>query len=146
MSSARWRSGGTAALQEKANQHHHRLLSRLHTVLIAQGWQQVQEIPAAVDLRAIRPDGRGRIIFEVKGLSDGNEIGQCRTALSQLLEYRFFYGSDADRLCLVVDRPIADRRRALLESVGIGVLVAADGGELRPAGSLAGEMLALESA
>ena len=77
------------------------------------------------------------MIFEVKGLTDANEIAQCRAALSQLLEYRFFYGNDRDKLCLVVDRPISDRRRAMLESVGVGVIVVTDSRELQPAGQLA---------
>jgi hypothetical protein len=78
----------------------------------------------------------------VKGLSEANEIGQCRAALSQLLEYRFFYGTDEDRLCLVVDRPITDRRRALLESVGVGVVLVTDSGQLQPVGQIAIEILA----
>ena len=131
----------TAALQEKANQQHHRILSHLCAVLAASGWQQLEEIPAAVDLWATHPCGSGRVIFEVKGLSDGNEISQCRAALSQLLEYRFFYGNDADRLCLIVDRPITDRRRVLLESMGVAVVVAAETGELQLTGELAAEII-----
>lgn len=95
-----------------------------------------------VDLWATRPGDSGRVIFEVKGLSDTNEIGQCRAALSQLLEYRFFYGTDEDRLCLVVDRPITDRRRAILESVGVGVVLVADSGQLKAVGQLAIAMIA----
>ena len=127
----------TAALQEKANQQRHRILSHLCAGLTAAGWQQLQEIPAAVDLWATRPGDLGRVIFEVKGLSGGNEVAQCRAALSQLLEYRFFYGSDEERLCLVVDRPIADRRRAVLESLGVGVIVVTELGQLQPVGQLA---------
>jgi hypothetical protein len=83
----------------------------------------------------------GRKIFEAKGLSDSNEISQCRAALAQLLEYRFFYGMDSDRLWLVVDRSIADRRRALLESNGVAVVFVTDSGQLQPIGQLATEML-----
>lgn len=72
----------TAALQEKANQEHHRTLARLATLLEAAGWRKVQEIPAAVDLWATCPDGRGRVIFEVKTLTDANEVHQCRGALA----------------------------------------------------------------
>ena len=127
----------TAALQEKANQQHHRILSRLHAALTAAGWQEIEEIPAAVDLWAKTPDGSRRVIFEVKGLSGSNEIGQCRAALAQLLEYRFFYGADSDLLCLVVDRAIADRRRAFLESNGVGVVLVTGSGQLQPIGGLA---------
>ena len=56
-------------------------------------------------------------------MSDSNELHQCRAAVGQLLEYRFFHGSDADRLCLVVDRPIPDRRRAFVESLGLAVVI-----------------------
>jgi hypothetical protein len=132
----------TGALQEKANQQHHRILSHLCAALSLAGWQKLEEIPAAVDLWATRPGDLGRVIFEVKGLSDTNEIVQCRAALSQLLEYRFFYGTDEDRLCLVVDRPITDRRRAILESVGVGVVFVADSGELKAVGQLAIAMIA----
>jgi hypothetical protein len=61
--------------------------------------------------------------------------------LSQLLEYRFFYGNNEDQLCLIVDQPITDRRRAMLESMGIGVIVVTDLGELQPAGQLAIDIL-----
>ena len=47
-------------------------------------------MPAAVDLWAKRPADLARVIFEVKGLSTGNAVAQCRATLSQLLEYRFF--------------------------------------------------------
>ena len=80
----------TSALQEKANQQHHRILTHLCAALSAAGWRDLEEVPAALDLWGPRPGGAGRVIFEVKGLTDANEIAQCRAALSQLLEYRFF--------------------------------------------------------
>jgi hypothetical protein len=73
-----------------------------------------------------------------------NEIPQCRAALSQLLEYRFFYGTDEDRLCLIVDRSIADRRRAVLESLGVGVAVFSESGALQPVGQHAIDLLGRE--
>jgi hypothetical protein len=127
----------TAALHEKANQQHHHILSHLCAALTAGGWKELQEIPAAVDLWATQPNGSVRVIFEVKGLSEANEIAQCRAALSQLLEYRFFYGTDDDRLCLVVDRPITDRRRVLLENMRVGVVIVTGSGQLQPVGQLA---------
>ena len=44
---------------------------------------------AVLDMRATRP-GFGRVIFEVKTITETNEIDQCRVGLSLLLEYRFF--------------------------------------------------------
>ena len=48
---------------------------------------------------------------------------------------------DSDRLCLVVDRAIADRRRALLESNSVAVVFVTDSGQLQPIGQLVTEML-----
>jgi 5-methylcytosine-specific restriction protein A len=111
------------ALQEKANRNHFHILSRLVAALNNASWTNVEEIPAAIDLQATKPDGSGRVIFEVKSLSDSNEADQCRAALAQLLEYRFLYGQDTDQLCAVFDRPIVDRRLAFLEALGIAVVV-----------------------
>jgi hypothetical protein len=111
------------ALQEKANRNHFHTLSRLVAALNKASWKHIEEIPAAIDLQATKPDGSGRVIFEVKSLSESNEANQCRAALAQLLEYRFLYGQDADQLCAVFDRPIADRRLAFLEALGIAVVV-----------------------
>ena len=82
------------------------------------------------------------MIFEVKSLSASNELRQCRAALSQLVEYRFFYGADSDRLCLVIDRAIADRRRALLEGMGIAIVNVTASGRLEPIGQIGIELLA----
>jgi hypothetical protein len=81
------------------------------------------------------------VIFEVKTLSNGNEISQCRAALSQLLEYRFFYGAPTDRLCLVVNGAISDRRTAFFEEHAIAVLNADSGGVIQPVGRLGEETL-----
>jgi hypothetical protein len=117
-----------AVLQEQASREHCSVVARLAELLMAIGWTGVEEIPGAVDLWANSPDGSGRVIFEVKTQSGSNEIHQCRAALSQLLEYRFFYGADADRHCLVLNRPIADRRRAFIENLQVAVLlIDADG-------------------
>ena len=64
---------------------------------------------------------------------------QCRAALAQLLEYRFFFGSETDRLCIVLTRPIADRRRALLEQMGVAIVVIPANGEPTAVGNLAHE-------
>jgi hypothetical protein len=86
-------------------------------------WAAVEEIPAAIDLQARMPDGSDRVIFEVKSLSGSNEAHQCRAALAQLLEYRFLFGNDSDHLSAVFDRPIAHRRLAFLEALGVSVVM-----------------------
>ena len=111
------------ALQEKANTNHFHILSKLVAALKEGAWINVEEISAAIDLQATKTDSSGRVIFEVKSLSESNEADQCRAALAQLLEYRFLYGNDTDQLCAVFDRPIADRRLAFLEALGIAAVV-----------------------
>jgi hypothetical protein len=124
-----------SALQEKANAEHCRVVARLAQLLSAAGWSNIQEIPTAVDLWALNSDGR--VLFEVKTLSGSNEVHQCRAALSQLLEYRFFYGTESDRLCIVLNGPIADRRRALLEELKVAIIVIANDGTATSIGRLA---------
>lgn len=131
----------TAALQEKANQEHHGVLVALSDALRAAGWTNIEEIPSAIDLRATPPGQGARVIFEVKTLSGGNEASQCRAALSQLLEYRFFYGELTDCLCLVVNGAITDRRRAFLEEIGVAIVHITDDGLLVLVGSRGAEML-----
>jgi hypothetical protein len=110
-----------AAQIEKRNRDHHRLLVALTRELAKCGYTQIEEMPAAIDLSALR--GGSRTIFEAKTLKAGDELSQVRSGLSQLLEYRFFHGQPGDFLCLVVDGPISDRRVRFLDSSGIGVLV-----------------------
>ena len=129
----------TAVLQEKANREHCRLVARLSELLTGASWTSVEEIPAALDLWGVPPDGSGRIVFEVKSLSESNEVHQCRAALAQLLEYRFFYGEDSDRLCVVLNGPIADRRRVFLENLGVAVVVIDGEGAATAIGQLASE-------
>ena len=118
------------ALQEKANIKHFQTLRSLAEALTEAAWQGVEEIPAAIDLQAFKPDGSERVIFEVKSLSPSNEAQQCRAALAQLLEYRFLYGNNSDQLCAVFDRPIADRRLAVLEALGVAVVMLDDDGKV----------------
>lgn len=110
-----------AELLEKRNSDHRRLLVTLKRDLDRSGWTHIEEMRSAIDLWAQR--GGHRTIFEAKTLNLGNELGQVRSALSQLLEYRFFYGAPDDSLCLVVDAPVSDRRVRFLDATGIGVLV-----------------------
>jgi hypothetical protein len=78
--------------RKKRIANNYRVLARLAEILATAGWTGIEEIPAAVDLWAMSSDGQGRVLFEVKTLSDANEVHQCRAALSQLLEYKFFHG------------------------------------------------------
>ncbi len=117
----------TLALQEKARQAHHQLLVTLAAELVRDGWNEIEEIPAAIDLRATRPDGQ-RVIFEAKTLNPGNETSQSRGALAQLLEYRLDYGQPDDLLCLVVDSALPVRRSDLLERLGVAALHASPEG------------------
>jgi hypothetical protein len=123
--------------QEKASREHHRIVARLAVLLEAAGWTGIEEIRDAVDLWGTNPGGTGRVLFEVKTLSGSNEVHQCRAALSQLLEYKFFYGSESDRLCIVLNGPIADRRRALLEDLKVAIVVIANDGTATSIGRLA---------
>jgi hypothetical protein len=79
------------------------------------------------------------VLFEIKTLSDSNEVHQCRAALAQLLEYRFFDGTESDRLCIVLNGPIADRRRALLEELKVAIVVIANDGTATSIGRCAQE-------
>lgn len=110
-----------AQLIEKANAAHHALLVALKRWLQAGGWTDLEEIPGAVDLWARGRDGV-RVLFEVKTIAEGMELGQTRSALAQLLEYRFFYGDAVDLLCVVVDAPLADRRLRFLAAMDVHVL------------------------
>jgi hypothetical protein len=63
-----------------------------------------------------------RWIFEAKTVRPGRELARVRSALAQLLEYRFLHGSPDDNLCLVTNGPIGDRHGRVLGSLGICVL------------------------
>lgn len=79
-------------------------------------------------------------MFEAKTVSPTSELSQTRSGLSQLLEYRFFYGDPGDKLCLVTDGPISDRRIRFL--VAQEIAVAYDEGRgLVPCGTLAQSIL-----
>lgn len=105
---------------EKASIEHHQLLVALKARLLRDGWSEIEEIPSAVDLWA-RRDGV-RVIFEAKTISLEQELHQSRMALSQLLEYKFFYGVPEDLLCLVTNRAISQRRQRFLNALGICVI------------------------
>jgi hypothetical protein len=127
-----------AQLQEKANAGHHRLLVGLKRELTRRGWTDIEEIPAAVDLWARR--GPKRVLFEAKTIALGQELTQLRSALSQLFEYRFFYGTQEDSLCVVTDVPISESRLRFFGSLSIGALYF-DGNALVPCGVRGAEIL-----
>lgn len=130
-----------AAKAEQANGKHHALVQTLNEILLANGWDEVEEIPGAIDLWARRPDG-GRTIFEAKTLTAINELSQTRSGFAQLHEYRLEYGAPDDELCLVVDRPLALRRQKLLDSLSVAVLVR-EGSDFKPGNDLGSRLLDL---
>lgn len=130
----------THARREKAVRGHHQLLSQLAQWLEQEGWSEIEEIPLAVDLWARMQATNDRVIFEAKTVRVGSEGPRIRSALAQLLEYRFFYGEPADRLCVVSDRPISDRRVRLLDGLEISVLWW-DGETFAAGSSTAGELM-----
>ncbi len=110
------------AEQEKATHGHHALMTDLHAAVTAAGWTDIAEIHSAVDLWASCPQTGGRVIFEAKTIRAGSEGRRLRTALAQLLEYRFLYGAPADELCVVTSAPVSDERLRFLRSLGIDTL------------------------
>jgi hypothetical protein len=129
----------TAALQEKAVQGHHALVATLNQALLTAGWTEVGEIALAIDLWGRNPHG-ARTIFEVKTLRPASELSRVRDAISQLLEYRIFFGAPDDALCMVTDNPLSDKRVRLLRALGIAVVVI-DGDRLVPGSPDARERL-----
>ncbi|MHA7631653.1 hypothetical protein [Corallococcus sp. M7] len=130
----------TLARKEKAVVDHHRLLAALNRALWVADWSLIEEMPGAVDLWARRPGDTRRVIFEAKTLMGANEVHQTRSGLSQLLEYRHFYGEPDDLLCLVTNAPVSDARERFLRAQGVAVLTY-DGTTFKAAGSLTLEMV-----
>lgn len=121
----------TLALKEKALQGHHGLLVALESALRKAGWSEIGEAPGGLDLWGLQPSpANQRVIFEAKTITPDNEVSQCRSALGQLLEYRFFDGSEHDEICLVTDSPLSDHRSRFLVSMQVTVLWW-DGGRFR---------------
>jgi hypothetical protein len=84
--------------------------------------------------------GKRKVLFEAKTASPASELMQTRSGLSQLLEYRFFYGDPSDGLCLVTDAPISDWRIRFLEAQGVAVAYD-QGSGLVACGTLAQKLL-----
>jgi hypothetical protein len=105
-------------LNEQADQDHQSTLSRFGLWLEGNGWSDLEEIDGAIDLLA--KSGSRRVLFEIKSIRRGGERARVRAGLAQLLEYRLFLGKPTDKLCLVSNRPISERRLLLLDSLSIG--------------------------
>jgi hypothetical protein len=105
---------------EETDAHRRGMLVGLKQQLRKRGWTEIQEIPGGVDLSARR--GGKRVLMEARNFSPGQELHQVRFALSQLLDFRFYYGSPDDGLCLVTDVPISEGRMRLLSELGVGTL------------------------
>jgi hypothetical protein len=125
-------------MREKANATHHAILVALDKSLRDSGWSVLGEIPGAVDLWAER-DGR-RVIFEAKSLTLQNQVHQARAAFAQLLEYRHFYGTSSDALCIVTNSPLSTVRARFLEAQGVAVAFL-EGERVRVGGSVSREVL-----
>lgn len=117
----------TARLHEKAVSGHQQILVTLYSYLHESGWTELDEMPTAIDLWARDGVGR-RAIFEAKTIRPGTQLARVRSGLAQLLEYRYAYGDDDDRLCLVTDAALAAERVAFLESLGVALVVCIRGG------------------
>jgi hypothetical protein len=110
-------------LSEQADETHQRTLRTFGLWLRDNGWGNLEEIDGAIDLLANLPtsgSSQRRTLFEIKSIRGTTERTRVRAGLAQLLEYRLFLGAKGDRLCLVSDRPISERRLRLLDSLSIG--------------------------
>lgn len=112
-------------LAEQADRAHQGTLSSFGVWLEEDGWTKLEEIDGAIDLLA--RSGSKRVLFEIKSISEKGERARVRSGLAQLLEYRLFLGEPTDKLCLVTDRPISERRLQLLNSLSIGHAYVANG-------------------
>ncbi len=129
----------TQALREKAQQGHHDLVCAWASHLRSDGWTEPVEITDGYDLLSASPDG-DRVIFEMKTLSGSNELSQCRSAVSQLLEYRFRHGEPGDQLCLVTNAPVPVDRAEILEALGVAAIAQTQDG-WQPSNGLGARLL-----
>ena len=124
-------------LAEQADKDHQETLRMFGLWLKEEGWLELEEMDGGIDLMANQPGVRraGRVLFEIKSIaSSERERTRVRSGLAQLLEYRLFFGEEKDRLCLVSNRPIQERRLRLLDSLGIAH-VFVEGDEVQVSGT-----------
>jgi len=94
------RSAATQVRAERANLVHQLLVRTMSSVLSARGFQPLYN--ALIDLYC---DIRGLFyIFEMKSVTESNEVSQIRKAVSQLYEYRFLHGLKDAQLVIVLSR------------------------------------------
>jgi hypothetical protein len=86
---------------ERASSAHQETLSQLNSLLRAQGYR----VESNMYVDAFSRLKTGPAFFEVKSISDENELEQVRGALSQLYEYRFRHRLDGATLWIVLSRP-----------------------------------------
>ncbi|SRR5579875_451580 len=91
----------TKAKLERANAIHRATLDLLVNFLTTQGFlvERSRFIDAYCRLKT------GPAIFEVKSITDDNERTQCRSAISQLYEYRYLHHVPEATLWLVLSAP-----------------------------------------
>ncbi len=116
---------------ERANAEHARVAEALIQYLKAHRWRAQAEVDW-IDVLGTRGGLVG--IFEVKSLTDDNEIAQVRAGVSQLMEYRWRSGRPSASLWLALSkRPIQNWIEDYLKSIGIGLLwFEPDGGASGP--------------
>jgi hypothetical protein len=85
---------------DAANATHGALLDALSEFLASNG----HRVEASQFVDAFTRLKSGAAIFEVKSVSDDNELSQIRHGLSQLYEYRYRHGLDDASLWLVLSR------------------------------------------
>lgn len=89
------------AAQERASRSHEEIRKALGTLVASKGI--LPEDHPNVDLRAIYKGIEW--FFEVKSCDSKKFAGQIRSGVSQLLEYRYRFGTEDTRLCLVTQVP-----------------------------------------
>lgn len=94
------RSAAAQVRAERANLVHQLLVRTMSSQLSASGFQALYN--ALIDLYC---DIRGSFyIFEMKSVTESNEVSQIRKAVSQLYEYRFLHGLKGAQLVIVLNR------------------------------------------
>jgi hypothetical protein len=58
-------------------------------------------------------------LFEAKTINEKNRPRQVRSAVSQLFEYRFFFGEPTDSLYIVTNAPLPEATVRFLDSMRI---------------------------
>lgn len=128
------------ASRDRANGAH-----RMLTNLVAAKIQTAGAIPKRnkyIDLSTVWNESL--YLFEMKSTRDVNAHHQVRTAISQLYEYRYLQQAPTAKLVVVIENPLPDQERWLVEYVvkDRGLFIAWDGDRrtLRYPSELVGEL------